>query len=53
MSHHGTIAAALDLVGPRGFGSTGEGAAEALSSFGRPGERMHVRARSRGEEPAG
>jgi transcriptional regulator with XRE-family HTH domain len=29
------------------FGSTGEGPTEVLSIFGRPGERMHVRARSR------
>jgi transcriptional regulator with XRE-family HTH domain len=28
---------------PHWFGSTGEGAAEVLSIFGRPGERMHVR----------
>ena len=38
---------------PTGSGRTGEGAAEVLSIFGRPGERMHVRARSRREEPAG
>lgn len=29
---------------PHWFGSTGEGPAEVLSIFGRPGERMHVRA---------
>lgn len=29
---------------PHWFGSTGEGAAEVLSVFGRPGERMLVRA---------
>jgi hypothetical protein len=28
---------------PHWFGSTGEGPAEVLSIFGRPGERMHVR----------
>jgi transcriptional regulator with XRE-family HTH domain len=32
---------------PHWFGSTGEGPAEVLSIFGRPGERMHVRASSR------
>jgi transcriptional regulator with XRE-family HTH domain len=31
---------------PHWFGSTGDGPAEVLSIFGRPGERMHVRARS-------
>jgi transcriptional regulator with XRE-family HTH domain len=31
---------------PHWFGSTGNGAAEILSIFGRPGERMHVRTRS-------
>jgi transcriptional regulator with XRE-family HTH domain len=34
---------------PHWFGSAGEGAAEVLSIFGRPGERMHVRTSSRGE----
>jgi transcriptional regulator with XRE-family HTH domain len=29
---------------PHWFGSTGDGPAEVLSIFGRPGERMHVRA---------
>ncbi len=28
---------------PHWFGSTGEGPAEVLSIFGRPGERMHAR----------
>jgi hypothetical protein len=28
---------------PHWFASTGDGAAEVLSIFGRPGERMHVR----------
>jgi quercetin dioxygenase-like cupin family protein len=35
---------------PHWFGSTGEGPAEVLSIFGRPGERMHVRAASRRED---
>ena len=46
-------AAEFDTQLPHWFGSTGEGPAEVLSIFGRPGERMHVRARSRREEPAG
>jgi len=33
---------------PHWFGSTGEGPAEVLSLFGRPGERMHVRAEGDG-----
>ncbi len=45
-------AAQLDTQLPHGFGSTGVGPAEVLSIFGRPGERMHVRARSRRQEPA-
>ena len=45
-------AAELDTQLPHGFGSTGVGPAEVLSIFGRPGERMHVRARSRRQEPA-
>jgi hypothetical protein len=36
---------------PHWFGSTGDGPAEVLSIFGRPGERMLVRAS--GEEGAG
>ena len=40
-------AAEFDTRLPHWFGSTGEGGAEVLSIFGRPGERMHVRARSR------
>ena len=32
---------------PHWFGSTGDGPAEVLSIFGRPGERMHVRPTSR------
>jgi len=35
------------------YGPTGEGADEVLSILGRPGERMHVRARSRRGESAG
>jgi transcriptional regulator with XRE-family HTH domain len=34
----------FDTTLPHWFGSTGHGAAEVLSIFGRPGERMHVRA---------
>ncbi|HWM73447.1 MAG TPA: cupin domain-containing protein, partial [Nocardioides sp.] len=37
-------AAEFDTQVPHWFGSTGEGPAEVLSIFGRPGERMHVRA---------
>ncbi len=37
-------AAEFDTKLPHWFGSTGEGAAEVLSLFGRPGERVHVRA---------
>ena len=37
-------AADFDTQLPHWFGSTGEGAAEVLSLFGRPGERVHVRA---------
>jgi transcriptional regulator with XRE-family HTH domain len=40
-------AAEFDTRLPHWFGSNGEGSAEVLSIFGRPGERMHVRARSR------
>jgi quercetin dioxygenase-like cupin family protein len=45
-------AAEFDTQLPHWFGSTGDGAAEVLSIFGRPGERMHVRARSQQQEPA-
>ena len=38
-------AAEFDTQLPHWFGSTGDGPAEVLSIFGRPGERMHVRAR--------
>jgi transcriptional regulator with XRE-family HTH domain len=34
----------FDTTLPHWFGSTGDGPAEVLSIFGRPGERMHVRA---------
>jgi transcriptional regulator with XRE-family HTH domain len=37
-------AAEFDTRVPHWFGSTGDGPAEVLSIFGRPGERMHVRA---------
>ena len=37
-------AAEFDTQVPHWFGSTGEGSAEVLSIFGRPGERMHVMA---------
>ena len=37
-------AAEFDTQVPHWFGSTGEGPAEVLSIFGRPGERMLVRA---------
>ena len=42
----------FDTQLPHWFGSAGEGPAEVLSIFGRPGERMHVRdsSRSRGGE---
>ncbi|SEF56225.1 Transcriptional regulator, contains XRE-family HTH domain [Nonomuraea solani] len=39
-------AAEFDTQVPHWFGSTGEGAAEVLSIFGRPGERIHVHTRS-------
>jgi mannose-6-phosphate isomerase-like protein (cupin superfamily) len=39
--------AEFDTRVPHWFGSTGEEPAEVLSLFGRQGERMHVRARSR------
>ena len=37
-------AAEFDTQVPHWFGSTGEGPAEVLSIFGRPGERMHLHA---------
>jgi len=39
-------AAEFDTQVPHWFGSAGNGPAEVLSIFGRPGERMHVQARS-------
>ena len=42
----------FDTRVPHWFGSTGEQPAEVLSLFGRQGERMHVRAKSR-QEPTG
>jgi quercetin dioxygenase-like cupin family protein len=35
----------FDTTLPHWFGSTGDGPAEVLSIFGRPGERVHVRAK--------
>jgi transcriptional regulator with XRE-family HTH domain len=40
----------FDTQAPHWFGSTGEGPAEVLSIFGRPGERMHVLARPHGQD---
>ncbi len=45
-------AAEFDTMIPHWFGSTGEGPAEVLSIFGRPGERMHTRAQPGTYEPA-
>jgi transcriptional regulator with XRE-family HTH domain len=42
-------AAEFDTQVPHWFGSTGDGAAEVLSIFGRPGERMLVRAHAGGD----
>ena len=39
----------FDTSRPHWFGSTGEGSAEVLSLFGRPGERIHVRASAQPE----
>jgi transcriptional regulator with XRE-family HTH domain len=44
-------AAEFDTQVPHWFGSTGEGPAEVLSIFGRPGEKMMVRAGGGGEVP--
>ena len=41
-------AAEFDTKLPHWFGSTGDGPAEVLSLFGRPGERVHVHAPSAG-----
>jgi transcriptional regulator with XRE-family HTH domain len=43
----------FDTTRPHWFGSTGEGPAEVLSLFGRPGERIHVRASSPHDQPDG
>jgi transcriptional regulator with XRE-family HTH domain len=43
-------AAEFDTRLPHWFGSTGNGAVEILSLFGRQGERMHVRARPRSRQ---
>jgi transcriptional regulator with XRE-family HTH domain len=40
----------FDTQVPHWFGSTGDQSVEVLSLFGRQGERMHVRARSRQEQ---
>jgi transcriptional regulator with XRE-family HTH domain len=45
-------AAEFDTQVPHWFGSTGDGPAEVLSIFGRPGERMHVRAQGEAVAPA-
>ena len=45
-------AAEFETLIPHWFGSTGEGPAEVLSIFGRPGERMHTRAHPGNTEPA-
>ena len=44
-------AAEFDTQVPHWFGSTGESPAEVLSIFGRPGERMLVRAAGGDEQP--
>ncbi|GGT14881.1 helix-turn-helix domain-containing protein [Streptomyces purpureus] len=46
-------AAEFDTRLPHWFGTTGEGAVELLSLFGRQGERMHVRARPGAKAGAG
>ena len=46
-------AAEFDTKLPHWFGSTGDGAAEVLSLFGRPGERLHVRAPSTAKAAGG
>ncbi len=43
-------AADFDTQLPHWFGSAGDGPAEILSIFGRPGEQMHVRATSRRDD---
>jgi hypothetical protein len=44
-------AAEFDTSVPHWFGSTGDGPAEVLSIFGRPGERMLVRTNGRPGDP--
>jgi hypothetical protein len=44
-------AAEFDTRVPHWFGSTGDEPAEVLSIFGRPGERMLVRASDNSSEP--
>jgi transcriptional regulator with XRE-family HTH domain len=46
---HPGEAVEFDTQLPHWFGSTGEGPAEVLSIFGRPGERMHARSTSEGD----
>jgi transcriptional regulator with XRE-family HTH domain len=46
-------AAEFDTRLPHWFGPAGDGPVEALSLFGRQGERMHVRAKPGGRRPAG
>ncbi|WP_082599270.1 helix-turn-helix domain-containing protein [Nocardioides sp. Root151] len=45
-------AAEFDTLVPHWFGSTGEGPAEVLSIFGRPGERVHTHGQPGTAEPA-
>ncbi|WP_282580337.1 XRE family transcriptional regulator [Nocardioides sp. InS609-2] len=45
-------AAEFDTQVPHWFGSTGDGPAEVLSIFGRPGERMHTHAQTTTSESA-
>jgi mannose-6-phosphate isomerase-like protein (cupin superfamily) len=45
-------AAELDTRVPHWFGSTGEGPAEVLSIFDRPGERMHTHGQTGTSESA-
>jgi transcriptional regulator with XRE-family HTH domain len=45
-------AAEFDTQVPHWFGSTGEGPAEVLSIFGRPGERMHLHGEKEMMDPA-
>lgn len=45
-------AAEFDTQPPHWFGSTGDGPAEVLSIFGRPGERMHLHEQQPDTAPA-